>query len=288
MLLYNIAGSGIVETIDPGKFIHQSETWDATAADYEALAEPFTCQYAEQALAVAGGVRPGERVLDVAAGTGALALAAAREGARVLATDFSPDMVARLSARLRAEGFDAAGCEAQVMNGQALELPDASFDAAFSIFGVMLFPDHRKGLAELARVLRPGGRACVAVWTREEGAGPALVLVEAFRALFPDRELPPFPPGMVRLKHAEALVEDMRAAGLHEVTVTTVTGAWTAPSADWAADNADRLYRQFPLYAALSEDERAQLREAIRERLARTSPSEARIESDAHVGVGYR
>jgi hypothetical protein len=93
---------------------------------------------------------------------------------------------------------------------------------------------------------------------------------------------------MVRLKHAEALAQDMRAAGLREVTVTTTTGVWTPPSADWVADSADRLYRQFPLYAALSEDERAQLREAIRERLARTSPGEVRIESDAHLAIGYR
>ena len=78
------------------------------------------------------------------------------------------------------------------------------------------------------------------------------------------------------------------AAGLREVTVTTVTGAWTAPSADWAADNADRLYRQFPLYAALGDDERRSLRDAIRERLARGSASEVRLESDAHVGIGYR
>lgn len=268
--------------------VHRSETWDAAATDYEALAEPFTRQYSETALALAGGVRPGERVLDVAAGTGALTLAAARAGARVLATDFSPGMVARLSARLRAEGFDRSGCAARVMDGQALELPDTSFDAVFSIFGVMLFPDHRKGLAELARVLRPGGRACIAVWTREEGAGPALVLVAAFRALFPDRELPPFPPGMVRLKHAEALAQGMRAAGLREVSVTTATGAWTAPSADWVADSADRLYRQFPVYAALGDDERRSLREAIRERFARGSVGEVRLESDAHVGIGCR
>ncbi|WP_343039176.1 class I SAM-dependent methyltransferase [Propylenella binzhouense] len=269
--------------------IHDSDTWDATAADYEALAEPFTRQYAEKALELAGGVRPGERVLDVAAGTGALTLAAARAGARVLATDFSPGMVARLRQRLESEGMDRAGCEARVMDGQALELPDGGFDAAFSVFGVMLFPDHRKGLAELARVLRPGGRAAVAVWTRKEGAGPALVLVDAFRSAFPDRDAPSFPaPGMRRLMHADALVEDMREAGLREVTVTTVTGAWTAPSADWVADNADRLYRQFPLYAALGEGERRQVREAIRERLARTSAGEVRIESDAHVGVGHR
>jgi len=73
--------------------LHQTDTWDAVAADYEALAEPFTRRYAEETLALAGGVAPGERVLDVAAGIGALALAAARAGARVLATDFSPGIV---------------------------------------------------------------------------------------------------------------------------------------------------------------------------------------------------
>jgi len=273
----------------PDSIVHQSDTWDATAADYEALAEPFTRQYAEEALELAGGVRPGERVLDVAAGTGALTLAAARAGARVLATDFSPGMVARLSQRLRADGFDRAGCEARVMDGQALELPDAAFDAAFSVFGVMLFPDHRKGLAELARVLRPGGRAVVAVWTRDEGAGPALVLLESFQALFPDRDLPAFPPGMVRLKQAEALTQDMGAAGLRDVAVHTVSGAWEAPSADWVADNADRLYRQFPLYAGLVNEERRLVREAIRDRLrAASGDGPVRIESQAHVAVGYR
>lgn len=268
--------------------IHQSQTWDATAADYEALAEPFTGQYAVQALALASGVSPGERVLDVAAGTGALTLAAARAGARVLATDFSPGMVARLRQRLEAEGLDRAGCDARVMDGQALDLPDGEFDAAFSMFGVMLFPDHRKGLAEMARVLRPGGKAVVGVWTGEEGAGPSPVVLDAYRTVFPDREIPEFPAGLRRLRHADALMEDMLEAGLPDVTVTTVSGAWSAPSPDWVADNADRLYRQFPLWAALGEDERRPLREAIRKRLAAKGPGEVRIESDAHVGVGYR
>jgi len=107
------------------------DLWDAAAADYGAFAEPFTRQFAEAALHLAGGIQLGGRVLDAAAGTGALTLAAARAGARVLATDFSPGMVARLSGRLAEAGLGPTA-SAQVMDGQALSLEDASFDAAFS------------------------------------------------------------------------------------------------------------------------------------------------------------
>lgn len=112
--------------------------WDTAARHYEQTAHPFTTLYAEAALArVALG--PEARVLDVAAGTGALALAAARTGAQVLATDFAAGMVARIAAA------DLPNVEAKVMDGQALALPDASFDAVFSIFGVIMFPDGAKG-----------------------------------------------------------------------------------------------------------------------------------------------
>src|SRR5690606_29044502 len=93
--------------------------WDNAAKHYEETAHPFTALYAEDALArIALTAR--SRVLDVAAGTGALALAAARTGAQVLATDFSPGMVARIAAaRL-------PNVEARVMDGQSLDLPDES------------------------------------------------------------------------------------------------------------------------------------------------------------------
>lgn len=91
--------------------------WDVAAQHYERTAHPFTARYAEAALARIS-LGPDNRILDVAAGTGALALAAARTGAQVLASDFSPGMVARIAAA------GIPNIEARVMDGQALALPD--------------------------------------------------------------------------------------------------------------------------------------------------------------------
>ena len=91
------------------------------------------------------------RLLDVAAGTGVVALEAARRGAEVLATDFAPGMVEVMRRRFAAEGLDA---RAEVMDGQALSLHDQSFDMGTSTFGLMFFSDPLAGLRELRRVLR--------------------------------------------------------------------------------------------------------------------------------------
>lgn len=96
----------------------------------------------------------GMRFLDVAAGTGALSIPAARLGARVLATDISSGMLDRLVARARPEGLEV---ETRVMDGHGLALDDDSFDVSGSQFGVMLLPDMPRGVSELVRVTRPGG-----------------------------------------------------------------------------------------------------------------------------------
>ena len=97
--------------------------WDSAVANYEAQAAPFTGFFAEAALAMLD-LRPGQRLLDVATGTGAAALAAARKGMSVTAIDFSHGMIERV----RAHGL--ANIVARQMDGQALDLPDAAFDAA--------------------------------------------------------------------------------------------------------------------------------------------------------------
>ncbi len=134
---------------------NKANHWDSAAERYEKNAHPYTARYVDAALARVP-LTPASSVLDVAAGTGALAIAAAQTGAQVLATDFSPGMVARIAAKA------IPNVEARVMDGQALDLPDAGFDAVFSIFGVFMFPDWRKGLAEMARVCARHGVLLIA------------------------------------------------------------------------------------------------------------------------------
>jgi ubiquinone/menaquinone biosynthesis C-methylase UbiE len=148
--------------------MNDPDRWNDMARHYEETAHPFTAPFAEAALARIA-VTPQTRLLDVATGTGALALAAAWAGAQVLATDFSSGMVARVTAH------GLPNLEGRTMDGQALDLPDGSFDAVFSVFGVMMFPDWRKGLSEMARVTKPGGHGVVATW-QSEGAATHLLL----------------------------------------------------------------------------------------------------------------
>src|SRR3954454_18668947 len=99
-------------------------------------------------------VRPGTRALDVATGTGDLAIALARRGGEVVGSDFSEGMLERARAKSAAVRWEQA-------NALALPYDDASFDAATVGFGARNFSDLRGGLAEMARVVRPGGRVVV-------------------------------------------------------------------------------------------------------------------------------
>jgi ubiquinone/menaquinone biosynthesis C-methylase UbiE len=135
-----------------------AEAWDAIAAGYERYVAPQEAALVDEALRLVG-LEAGERFLDVAAGTGALSLPAARLGARVVATDFSPAMIERFEACVREEGLSNA--EGRVMDCHALGFPDDSFDVTGSLFGVMLVPDQAGALREMVRVTRPGGRVLV-------------------------------------------------------------------------------------------------------------------------------
>jgi ubiquinone/menaquinone biosynthesis C-methylase UbiE len=188
--------------------------WNLVAHGYVEVSVGQFERYAADALRLAD-LEPEDRVLDVAAGPGSLALQAARKVERVDALDFSPSMLEQL--RLRAAERRVTNVFAREGDGQALPYEDASFDAAFSMFGLMFFPDRARGFRELARVLRPGGRAVVSSWQPMHNVP---VLVAVFESL--GQELPalPFPQGKGPLSDPEDFRQEMSAAGfqveLHE------------------------------------------------------------------------
>ena len=135
--------------------------------EYDRIADSLTVS-TDQTLRVAR-LRPGERVLDLATGTGVTALAARERGAKVTGVDLTPELLEVARTKARAEGWD----DVELHEGdiEALPFADASFDVVLSTCGHMFAPDQPKVASEMARVLRPGGRAVFLAWTPEGGLG---------------------------------------------------------------------------------------------------------------------
>lgn len=260
--------------------INDPAHWDSLAKRYADEADRMTGIYCEAAWQLAA-LPPGARVLDVATGAGALLSIALKDGADAIGIDFSPGMVS--VAKERAAAI-RPGERALVMDGQALDFTTASFDAAFSMFGVFMFPDPIAGFAEIARVLRPGGLAVIAVWGSAGGAGPAILFQEAARRLFPDR---PVPTPMARLFNSSALLDEaFHQVGLDPQAVHAVERAWPAPPVEWFRDNAKLAFGWSPLWRDLDEDQRAAFAEEAAA-LALNLPPEG-IRSTALIGIARK
>jgi SAM-dependent methyltransferase len=136
-----------------------------------------TLQIVGESLCEAIDLRAGEKVLDVAAGNGNAALAAARRFADVTATDFVPALLAQGKTRAAAERLPIQFHEADAEN---LPFADASFDVVLSTYGVMFAPDQDRAAREIARVCRPGGRIGLANWTPEGFIGQLLTLIGTY------------------------------------------------------------------------------------------------------------
>ena len=132
--------------------------WDGYVAQYERMFEPLTDTFNAAALDQLGSLA-GTHLLDVGAGTGGAALAAAARGARVVAVDGSAAMVARIGVR------GSGRVTAQMADAAALPFAAETFGAVLSSFGVVLASDPPHAMTELFRVLRPGGRAAIVTWT---------------------------------------------------------------------------------------------------------------------------
>ena len=265
--------------------------WDRLAAGYDEFVTPTgNLAVAQDALRRAE-LRSGMRFLDVASGSGALSLPAARMGADVLAVDISPAMIERLEARARQEGL--SNLEARVMDGQALELEDERFDISASQFGVMLFPDLPRGLSEMVRVTRPGGRVLIVTFGAPTQVEFLTFFVGAIKSVVPGfsglpMDPPPLPfqvadPEVLRRRMAEAGLEEVRVdRGMHGIEVQSGQELW-----DWVV-NSNPIGAQ--LVAGLAEEQRAGVRQALdgmlRERLEENGA--AVLNSPVNIGVGTK
>ena len=194
--------------------------WDKIAVGYDKT-NTETQQWLGNESVRRAGLKAGMRFLDVAAGSGALSLPAARRGAKVLATDLSPAMLEPLRERARKENLDI---ETRVMDGHNLELEDNTFDMAGSQFGVMTFPDQPRGIREMARVVKPGGRVLMTVYGSPAEIDFLGFFVGAVHSVRPDF-VPPMdpPPPEFRLADPEKLRRELVEAGLKDVQIDQIT-----------------------------------------------------------------
>jgi SAM-dependent methyltransferase len=158
----------------------QQQTW--ATGDFNVLA--LTILPVSEALVTSVDPHAGQRVLDVACGSGNTALVAARRYCQVTGVDYVPALLERARQRAAAEGVQA---EFRAGDAQALPFPDAAFDVVLSTFGVMFAPDQEKAAAELLRVCAPGGRIGLATWMPEGYGGDFFKVIAKY--------VPP-PPGL--------------------------------------------------------------------------------------------
>jgi len=201
-------------------FLASRDAWSDIADRFDKTRTTPQMRIAEDGLRRAG-LREGMRFLDVAAGSGALSVPAARLGAKVTATDISPAMLELLDKRARQEGLDI---ETREMDGQALELDDSSFDMAGSQFGVMLFPDMPKGIREMARVVKSGGQVLINAYGNPRDIEFLRFFTESIQSVRPDfKGLPTDPPPLeFQLSDPERMRSELAAAGLEKITVETI------------------------------------------------------------------
>jgi SAM-dependent methyltransferase len=265
----------------------QPSRWNDHVAVYQAVFEPLTDAFARHALDRLA-LRSGARLIDVAAGSGGVALRAAARGAQVLAVDAAEDMIRQIRDRANGMQPGAGSIRAEVMDGMALDVPDASFDAAISIFGVILCPDAELGMREIARVLKPGGRVAIVTWTATERYELAVRLVKAIADV---RGPPPPPaslPAQLRFRDERVFRGLFAQARLAVEAVTRIVEQWKLPSARWIAERVAFAPGMAATVGGLGADRGAVLDAFVTALEADQGRGEVALSAVAHIGIGLK
>ena len=213
---------GILNNNAPEKNAELRQAWDKIAEGYNQFVTDTEIWLANEGLRRVG-LQRGQTFLDVAAGCGGLSLPAARLGAKVLATDWSPEMIRLFEMRAHKEGLSNA--KGQVMDGHHLELEDNMFDVSASQFGVMLFPDLPKALREMVRVTKPGGKVLLIAYGAPEKIDFLNFFIKALESVAPHFPgLPDNPPPLeFQVANPAVLHQRLLESGLKNVKVETIT-----------------------------------------------------------------
>ncbi|MEO7447369.1 MAG: class I SAM-dependent methyltransferase [Humibacillus sp.] len=191
-------------------------------------------------------IRAGDEVLDVATGSGNVALPAARTGATVTASDLTPALLEAGRAAAAADGLTLEWREA---DAEALPFPDASFDVVTSCVGVMFAPHHESAADELVRVLRPGGRLGLIAWTPEGFVGKLFAAMKPYAAAPPPGSQPP------PLWGAESHVRDLLGDRVEDVSIETRQVAVHFEGVDGFRDYFKRTYGPtIVVYRAIADE----------------------------------
>ena len=263
--------SAVTPTRDPlraqllGMWSSVAGGWAAHAGYVDARGRPIS-----QRMLALTAPRPGERVLELACGTGGPGLDAAalvEPGGDVIVSDFSAEMTAIAARRIADDGL--VNVSARVLDIEAIDEPDGSYDVVLCREGLMLVPDPELGAREIRRVLRPGGRVAVSVWGPRE-RNPWLSVV--FDTVAEVLGLPTPPPGIPHpfaLSDARRLASVLAGSGLVGVEVdegstpyrAASVGEWWERTVALAGPLAQKL-------ASLPEDAARALRDTAAQRIS--------------------
>jgi SAM-dependent methyltransferase len=232
--------------------------WTERATAYDDAVSPLSSRAIGPLLEAVGPLQ-GAALLDLACGPGHLAAAAAARGARTEGLDFAPTMIERARARYPSLRWTV---------GDAHRLPyeDAAFDAVACAFGVLHMTDPDAALAQVRRVLRPGGRVAFTVWCAPQQGGElfGLVLSAIQRHGRLDVPLPPAPP-IFRFADAQECERTLGAVGFADIACTTLPIDWIGEHGTTLVDD---LYRSTVRTAMLLEAQTPEARAAIHRDIA--------------------
>jgi SAM-dependent methyltransferase len=246
--------------------------WAGVAPSWEHYADDADARGAVVAARMvdAVGLSPGARVLELACGPGGVGILAARRvgaGGHVVVSDVVPAMVDTATERARALGL--TNVSGAVRDLEAIDEPDGTFDAVLCREGLMFALDHERAVAEIGRVLRPGGRVAAAVWGPREQNPWLAVVLDALGAVVGMQLPPPGIPGPFALGDADALTALFAGAPFTDVRVEPVDVPMGAPSFDtWWTRTTALAGPVAQIIAGLDDAQRASLDADLRAEVA--------------------